>query len=272
MWASGYASRAGNQVMRKSQLALARSDTTMCTNADKTRAAITERLRMLKSSKVGALIAAVTLCALSAPSAGAAEWHTNGDKTFSTTDAGPSRFVIHGPSGALPFECTSSTAIGTLRGPTIAGSSAPGISSVTPLFGPPCAVAGVPGYMATCNAASLNALSYSGGTTLATAGNGVTSGSITNIHCVLAVPGVQCSTVTGSVTAHYINPNPIATGSGRLTVTSTGQQLTATKIGAGCAAIPNGAVTFGKPGAGSTITDITYTVDGPGAPWMFRTP
>jgi hypothetical protein len=66
--------------------------------------------------------------------------------------------------------------------------------------------------------------------------------------------------------------NPIATGAGRLTVTAAGQSLTCVEIGAGCTALPHGNGTFGGRDAGTGITDITYTVDGPSAPSMFWTP
>jgi hypothetical protein len=228
---------------------------------------------MFKVSKVGVLLAVMALSGLLVSSASAAEWHTNGHKTFTSTNAGASRLVVHGPSGPVLVECASSTGNGTLRGPTIAGSSALGIGTVTPVFGGPCTVSGTPGFNANCTAAELNAISYSGGTTLATAGTGVTSGTITNIDCTVGAAGTKCSTITGTVNADYINPHVLNStdGFGRLTVTG-GGHLTVSKIGAGCSAIPNGTGTFGSPGAGSTVTDITYQVDGPNAPWIFRTP
>ncbi len=228
---------------------------------------------MLKVSKVGVLLAVMALSGLLVSSASAAEWHTNGHKTFTSTNAGASRLVVHGPSGPVLVECASSTGNGTLRGPTVAGSTALGIATVTPVFGGPCTVSGTPGFNASCSPASLNALSYVGGTTFATAGGGVTTGTVTNVDCTVGAAGTQCSTITGSVSAHYINPATLNSSSpGTLTVTGAGQSLTVSKIGAGCSAIPNGAGTFGKPGSGSTVTDITYTVDGPNAPWIFRTP
>jgi hypothetical protein len=228
---------------------------------------------MMLLSKVVVPLIIVAFNGLLASSAGAAEWHTNGHQLFSTTSAGAARAVVHSPSGPVVIECAAATGTGTLRGPTIAGAVALGITTVTPVIGGPCTVSGVPGFSITCRPAELNALGYSGGTTFATAGGGVTSASITSLDCTVAVASVQCSTMTGSVTAHYINPAPLNSATpSRLTVTGAGQQLTVSKIGAGCAALPNGTATVGKPGAGSTITDITYTIDGPNAPWMFRTP
>jgi hypothetical protein len=235
----------------------------------------TEGIRMLKFSKVGVLLAMVALCGLAASSASAAEWHTNGDRAFASTDAGASRLVIHQASGSpVLVQCeTSSGTNGTLRGPTSTAATFAGVATVTPTFGGICRVSGTPGYAVVCSPATLNAISYSGGTTLATAGGGVTTGSLTNIDCRLSAGATQCSTITGSVHGHYINPNPIATGAGRLTVTGTGQSLTVAKIGAGCAAVPHGRGTFGAPDpAGSGVLDTTYTVDGPNAPYIFRTP
>lgn len=228
---------------------------------------------MLRVSRFGALAAPLMLGALLVSAAGAAEWHTNGHQTFSTTNAGASRLAVHGPTGPVLFECSSTTGVGTLR-TTIAGTTAPGIARFTPLFGGPCTVAGVPGFNAVCTTADVNALSYSGGTTFATAGGGVTVASMTNIDCVVSAAAIPCSTVAGSVNVDYINPATLnsATSAGSLTVTGVNQRLEVTKIGAGCAALPNGTGTFGRPGTGSTVTDITYTVDGPNAPWMFRTP
>jgi hypothetical protein len=229
---------------------------------------------MLKFSKVGVLIAMMALFGLSAVSAGAAEWHTNGDKAFTSTDAGASRLVIHPVGGGSPVlvQCQTSSGNGTLRGPTSTATVFNNVASVTPAFGGTCTVSGTPGFAVSCGTASLNAISYSGGTTLATAGGGITTGSITNIDCRLSAGATSCSTITGSVHGHYINPNPIASGTGTLTVTGTGQSLTVAKIGAGCAAVPHGAGTFGKPDAGSGVLDTTYLVHGPNAPYIFRTP
>jgi hypothetical protein len=224
---------------------------------------------MLKYSKVSVLIVAMAFCGLLASSAGAAEWHTNGVKAFSSTPAGASRLVIH-PSGTL-VACSGSSGSGTLNGPTSTAFPWTNAATVTPAFSG-CTVSGAAGYAVSCSSAELRASTYVGGTTIGTAGGGVTTGSVTNVDCRLSIGATSCSTITGSVPAHYINPNPIATGSGRLTITSTGQTLTVTKIGAGCAAVPDGSGTFGSPGAGSTVADLTYTVDGANAPFIYRTP
>jgi hypothetical protein len=224
-------------------------------------------------SRLGVVMVVLALPGLFALSAGAAEWHTNGHKVFSSTDAGIARFVIHPSSGGSPIlgQCQTSAVGGTFRGPTNTAAVFANVASVSLAFGGICDF-GVPGFSVACSTASLNAISYSGGTTLATAGGGITTASMTNIDCRLSAGPTICSTITGSVHGHYINPNPIATGAGRLTVTSTGQALTISKVGAGCASIPHGTVTFGAPDAGSGVLDRSYTVDGPNAPYIFRTP
>jgi hypothetical protein len=224
---------------------------------------------MLKFSKVGVLIAVMAFCGLMASSAGAVEWHTNGPKAFSSTPAGASRLVIH-PSGTL-VACSGSSGSGTLNGPTSTAIPWTNAATVTPAF-TGCTVSGAAGYAVLCGTGELRASTYAGGTTIGTAGGGVTTGSVTNVDCRLSIGATTCSTITGSVPAHYINPNPIGTGSGRLTITTTGQALSVTKIGSGCAAVPDGTGTFGSPGAGSTVTDLTYTVDGANAPYIYQTP
>lgn len=130
-------------------------------------------------------------------------------------------------------------------------------------------VAGPPGYTLACSSAELRANSYAGGDTFATAAGGVTTGAITGIDCTLSAGASQCSTITGSIPVHYINPSPIATGAGTLTTTPAGQSLTIAKIGAGCAAIPSGTGTWGSP-SGTGVGDTTYVVDGPSAPYIYR--
>jgi hypothetical protein len=229
---------------------------------------------MLMHLRVTLVMVNVMLSALAVSSASAAEWHTNGHRPFSSTNAGPSRLDIRTGASTALLECASTTGVGTLGPSTVSGSTVVGIVRFTPLFGGPCTVNGTPGFSVVCNTAQVNALSYSGGTTFATAGGGVTSGSMTNVDCVVGAAGTNCSTFTGLLNVHYINPATLngATSPGSLTLTLPGQGLTVTKIGVGCAAIPNGVGTFGRPGPGSMVTDITYVIDGPNAPWMFRTP
>jgi hypothetical protein len=167
--------------------------------------------------------------------------------------------------------CSGSSGSGTLNGPTSTAFPWTNAATVTPAFSG-CTVSGAAGYAVSCSSAELRASTYAGGTTIGTAGGGVTTGSVTNVDCRLSLGATSCSTITGTVPAHYTNPSPIATGSGKLTITATGQALTVTKIGAGCLAVPDGSGTFGSPGAGSTVANLTYTVDGANAPYIYRTP
>jgi len=229
---------------------------------------------MLKVSKVGVLLAVMALSGLMASSASAANWHTNGVKAFSSTNAGISRLVIHPTVGGstVTVQCPTSGGTGTINGPTSAALPWTNAATVTPVFGSVgnCTVSGAAGYTVACGSAELRANSYSGGDTLATAGGGRTEGSITNIDCRVSAGATACSTVTGSVTAHYTNPNPIATGAGTLTITNANSALTVEPIGAGCLAIPShGTGTFGSP-VGAGVGDTTYVVDGPNAPYIYR--
>jgi hypothetical protein len=217
----------------------------------------------------------MALGGLLASSAGAAEWHTNGHKTAASTDAGAIRIVIHPSTGGSPvlLQCETSSLSFTLFGPTIGQTTALPVGRDTPSAGGICRVSGTPGYAVVCSPGTVDAISYTGGTTAATAGGGVTTLRLTDIDCRLSAGATLCSTFTGSVHGHYINPNPLSTGAGRMTLTNVGQSLVASKIGAGCAAVPSGSATFGAPDpAGSGILHTTYVFDGPNAPWIFRTP
>jgi hypothetical protein len=228
---------------------------------------------MLKFSKAGVLIAAMALCGLFASSASASTWFTNGPLTTSSTNAGASRLVIHPSSGltAVAIGCTGSSGHVALNGPSSVAQPWTNAATVTPIF-TGCTTAGGAGFTVACGAAELRAVTYTGGTELATAGGGITNGTVTNIDCRLSIGLTTCVTVTGTVNAHYTNPSPISTGQGRLTITSTGQALSVHNI-TGCAAIPPGSATFGSPGATSEqINDLSYTVDGPNAPYIYRTP
>ncbi len=225
---------------------------------------------MSKALRVGLLIIASVLCGVSASSAGAGEWHTNGPLTATSTNAGSSRLNVVGVSSTL-IDCQTTSVHMSLEGPT--STSIPWLeaATVTPVLGS-CTVSGAAGYAVHCGPARLRVNSYAGGTTIVTAGGGITSGSLTNIDCRISIGANTCSTVTGSVPMHYINPNPIITGVGRLTETPTGQQLEVQKIGAGCAAVPNGTGTSGAPGAGSSVTHLSFTFDGSTAPYIYATP
>jgi hypothetical protein len=232
-------------------------------------AAVTEGIHM-RFSVVGALLAALALVSVAAGSAGAHEWHTDGQHSFASTNAGPSRLAVHNGASTVLVECSSSTVTGTINGPT--SMAFPWLSAATlrPAFGGPCTVSGTPGFSVTCGSAEFTAISYVGGHTYATSGGGVTTGRATSIDCVIGAGATQCSTVTGSMQIDYINPASTS-ASGTWTSTPAGAQIEVTKIGAGCTALPNGTGTFGRAGPGSTVTDHSFTVDGPHAPYIYTT-
>lgn len=232
---------------------------------------------MLKLLKASALMSVLGFCGLSVSWAGAAEWHANGPLTKFSTDAGATRWVIHphtASQGSTAIECTLSVMHATLQRATSTEFPWTYAATVTPLF-TNCSAAGVPSFQVICAPAAFRASAYQGGATFATAGGGITTGVVTHIDCRVSIGPVNCVTITGSVPAHYTNAGSAGgaiTGNGRLTLTATGQALTADEI-IRCAPIPSGTVTWGSPGATATaINDLTYTFDGPNAPYFYRTP
>ena len=167
---------------------------------------------MLKFSKMGVLIAVMALSGLLVSSASAANWHTNGDKSFTSTNAGISRLAIHPAlvAARCTLQCPTSSGTGTLNGPTSAALPWTNAATVTPVFGAAgnCTVNGVAGFSVICNPAELRANSYTGGDTFATAGGGVTAGSITGIDCRYRPVPRSARLSRARSTAHYINPRP----------------------------------------------------------------
>ncbi len=216
-----------------------------------------------------ALVVLVVLSGLLIPSAGATEWHTNGDKSFTSTNAGGVYVIFHSSNGFALTTCSGTQLSGTLNGPTGPTAVWPSAATVTPVF-TGCQVTAFGHYTIACSPAELGANSYVGGTTPATAGGGITTATLTSIDCRVSQADTTCSTLTGSLVARYTNPTPIFTGSGTLTVTGI-QGLTGHRIGPGCQVL-NGFTTIGTPGAGTSITPLNYSIDGPNAPYLFRTP
>jgi hypothetical protein len=204
-----------------------------------------------------------------ASSANAANaWHTNGPRAFSSTNAGPSRMVIHASTGGITLvACTTSSLSGTLNGPTSSTLPWTNAGTVITAFSG-CSVSGAPGYSVTCASRPFSANSYSGGSTLATAAGGHTTVTHTR-HCTLSIGATTCSTISDTWTVTTVNPAPIATDKWKWTKRAIEVIHFILKIGAGCAAIPDGTTTFGAPGPGSTVTDLTYEIDGPNAPYMY---
>jgi hypothetical protein len=214
-------------------------------------------------------VIAFTLSGLLASSAGAATWFTNGDKAIASTNVGAINLIVHHSGGSTALGCSSTSITGTLHGPSNPVPIWLNAATVTPIIDS-CSIAGVPGYGFVCSTARFRATGYTGGDTLATAGGGDTSGTLANVDCRHGFGATSCSTITGTIPAHFVNPTPLATGNAKLTLSSTGQSLTAQKIGAGCAFLPNGQATIASAAGAGGIVDLTYNVDGPGAPYIYR--
>jgi hypothetical protein len=219
--------------------------------------------------KAGLGVAIVLASGAMAPAASADDWLSNGPVSF-RGDAGPSRLIITGPSGDVALNCTTSAGTGDLAASPVAGTN-PWFASatITPLFGAAtgsggCTVAGTP-FTVLCAPADLDTglgpAAYSGGTTQATADGGTTQGTLTSISCDLRIGATTCSTVTGTVEGQYTNPVQATSTAGQLTVFAAGQSLTAAKVGAGCAAIPDGPASFGS--ASTPPGDLVYDVTSP---------
>jgi hypothetical protein len=224
---------------------------------------------MLHRPLLSALAIVLVLTGLLASSAGAQTWFTNGDRAIASTAGGALRLVVHSGGSQTLLSCSGSSISGTLNGPSSPFTPWVNAATVTPAFSG-CTLAGSAGYSFVCSTALLRAVSYTGGDTLATAAGGDTSGTLTSVDCRYGFGATNCLTVTGTIPAHFVNATPLATGSAKLTLASTGQSLTAHKIGSGCAFFPDGPATIGSPGAGSSIGDLTYTMDGPNAPYIYR--
>ena len=72
------------------------------------------------------------------PSAGAGDWDTNGHRTFISTNAGASRFVIHSMGTQTQVQCPTASAHLTLYGPTVLDTATTGLAQLTPAFGGSC--------------------------------------------------------------------------------------------------------------------------------------
>jgi hypothetical protein len=218
------------------------------------------------------LVAVIGGGAYAPPVSAANEWHTNGPKTFSTTNAGASRWVIHSATGVVLVGCETSSLSGTLNGPTSPSLPWTNAGTLRPAFGS-CRVSGTAGYLMSCGSGTLRAQSYSGGTTLATAGGGHSIVTAT-VHCELSFGATVCSTLHETWPLTVENPNPIISNALKVIkflapIVIPPLLNRILKKGSGCAAVPDGTTTFGAPDAGSNVLNLTYTVDGPTAPYLY---
>jgi hypothetical protein len=224
--------------------------------------------------KLFLLLLVTAMSGACASSAGAATaWHTNGPKAFSSTNAGIARWIVHpnGGGSSVTIQCPTSSLSGTLNGPTSSSLPWTTAGTMTPVFGSTgnCTVSGAAGYSFLCQSGSFAADSYSGGSTLATTAGGHITLTGT-VNCALRAGIVICGNLhmTWEITA--INPFP-ALFSGAWSLIKKGAQALRgifRNTAAGCAAVPEGTLTFGTP-SGAGVGDATYVVDGPTAPYMY---
>jgi hypothetical protein len=232
---------------------------------------------MMKLFRLGLAVAIVLASGAVASAASADDWKSNapaGGLPFRGDAAGGSRLLIHGTGGDVALNCTTAAGTGTLAQSPPAGTNPWfAAATITPLFGAAtgsgsCTVGGTP-FTVSCAAADLDTGlapgAYSGGSTLATADLGVTQGTLSNVSCTLRIGATDCSTVTGSVEGQYTNPDQSLSTDGKLTVFGGAtQNLTAARIGTGCAAIPDGAASFGSQS--NPPGDLSFDVTDPAHP------
>jgi hypothetical protein len=225
--------------------------------------------RMFKALVLGALV--VTAFAAVVSSASAANWVSNGARSFSGS-AATTFLKINSPTGA-GVSCTNAgTANGSLKAtpsPAIATPSAwLGAATITPTF-TTCTSTGFSATVTCANGTTLNANSFAGTTV---------TGGLSAISCRIAVPSLGCGTVasgtvstvgitvTGSVAGTFDNSTQ------KLVVHSNGsnQGLSATAA-ANCDGVTGfsgggtAAANFGSTSAGTG--NVTYTVTGSPSIW-----
>jgi hypothetical protein len=226
--------------------------------------------RVLKVFVLGALVVIVFAAVVS--SASAANWISNGARSFSMT-AGQTFWIIHSPAGA-GVSCTNA---GTANGALKATPTSPAIPSTSAWLGaatftPTFSTCGSTGFSWTWTCApgtNLNAISFA---------SPVITVGLSAINCKIAVPSQGCGTVasgtvstvgitiTGSVTGTFTN------SAQKLVVFSNGsnQNLTAAATAScdGITGFSGGGVaraTFGSTSAGTG--NVTYTVTGSPSIW-----
>jgi hypothetical protein len=222
--------------------------------------------RVLKVLVLGALV--VTAFAAVVSSASAANWVSNGARSFSATSS-TTFWKIHSPSGFGVPCLNSGTANDSLKAtpsPAIPSTSVwRGAAAFTPMFS--MCMATPFSYVWTCAPWTLNAISFA---------SPVVTAGLTGIRCLLAVPSWGCGTVaSGTVSSVGITvtgsaPATFNNSTQQLVVFSAGQALIATAtascdpvtgfIGGGTAR-----ATFGSTSAATG--NVTYVVFGSPSIW-----
>jgi hypothetical protein len=199
---------------------------------------------MFKILVVGALLVSALV---SASSASATSWSTNGSLTYTAT-APAAKLEIHSPSLPLTI-CTNVSSTGHLQSGAGATGSTFDTGTATPIF-QSCTIAGL---VATVNCTPNNAHLVAASETAT-----VVQGHLTNISCTIT-RGACVITVTGEVTTQYNDTT------GQLTVLAAGQALSGSAPGA-CNSITgftaagggNASATFGSNA--TPIGNLVYTV------------
>jgi hypothetical protein len=223
---------------------------------------------MKKLSTLAVLAAAVVSTFAVVGSAQGATWHAApAGGVFTAASGGTSALKVQSHPSTT---CTTPTASGRVTGAgggivngpvfTAAWNT---VATVTPVFAG-CTNAGI-NYTVRCGAANFNATAngYNSGVTTTQLGSAdrFTGGSLSGILCTIkptATPSNNCTTVTGTVPATYLNPSNLAAGvgadnQGSLSIGIAGQSLTAASVGGCINSIGTGSATFGV---------ITYSVAG----------
>jgi hypothetical protein len=199
---------------------------------------------MFKILVVGALLVSALV---SASSASATSWSTNGSLTYTAT-APTAKLEIHSPSLPLTI-CTNVSSTGHL----VSGAGAAGSTFDTGTASPVFASCTIAGLMATVSCTPNNAHLVAASET-----GTVVLGHLTNINCTIT-RGSCVITVTGEVTTQYND------ATGQLTVLASGQSLIG-NAPSGCNSITGfTSATGGVAGAtfgsnGTPIGNLVYQV------------
>jgi hypothetical protein len=224
--------------------------------------------RLMKVCVAGGLL----ISALVGASSASAEWTTNGNSTGLTlhATAGPSLLNVSPVGGAVQgLSCPLSSLDVHLYGPSLASGNT--VGHVTPTFtrnagtGTECQAAGVNySWRCTPTMASLNAVAYYPLT-------GITVGNVSSIHCQIVKLSGACGNATtfnatGSASGAGITvsgqvPGTYTNGNGQLTVTSTGQSLSALWSSPGCLQ-GTGTGTASGQFSGAGGAELVYTTTG----------
>lgn len=205
------------------------------------------------------------LAAITAPSAGAADWKTANIGAYVASDNGGLRITIANAGGPVRVNCVAITTLtGVVNASPAAGVNPWATFATGQIVAGNCTVAGVPVTLA-CAARNIGTAAgpagYVGGVPLplTNANAGVSAISV-GVSCDIKIGPIICATVSG--TAPGSHQNSAAPVSGQLVVPAGGGQALATGASA-CAAIPANAAASISDAAG---LNLIYAYTNPAAP------